>query len=89
MLAEDKINVRDVSRCAALSGCVRYVHLLKWATYAIVCVSASMARRVMSHGLVRQGDVQMRLRCYGSTGHCVHALGVQRLISFTPLACNV
>ena len=34
-------------------------------------------------------DVRMRLRCYGATGHCVHALGVQRLIAFTPLACNV
>jgi len=31
----------------------------------------------------------MRLRGYGATGHCVHALGVQRLIAFTPLACNV
>ena len=79
---------RQPLRCP-VGLCVQYVHLSKWATYAIVCVSATMARRVMSHGLVRQGDVRMRLRCCGATCGCVYAAMARRATAFTPLACNV
>jgi len=40
-------------------------------------------RRVNAYTLLWR-DVRMRLRCYGAMGHCVHALGVQRLIAFHP-----